>query len=324
MVTMRPRYRRAEIAPPMRFQERDGELLSAIYRYDGVLAKRQVKELFWPNASWRAMEMRLSLLYHQGYLDWPGLDAWRTNDIPEPICWLGWKGALWIAGRLGVDVAISGVPSEAHLHRLENTLHTQGVRWVREPRWSQLAHDVTIVDIRRAVEEAVRTVSTLTLETWVAEGIFRTRTDVVEYVARGGKKRKGVRPDGYFVLLDERRRKQGLPARARFLLEVDMATHDIGSFADEKVLAGRAYVRSQAYGVRFGDNSGRWLVVTTTDIRRDNLMHQTHQVVGTDTQMFLFTTLGQVMQANILTAPIWWQAGSETPMPLFAEKNGQM
>lgn len=85
---MRPHYSRASSPPPLRFQSRDGALLSAIYDRDGVIAKRQLKDMFWPGASTRAMEMRLSLLYHQGYLDWPSLEQRRTRPISEPICWL--------------------------------------------------------------------------------------------------------------------------------------------------------------------------------------------------------------------------------------------
>ena len=48
-----------ENAPAMRLQVRDEYLLGAIYEYGGVVAKRQLKEIFWPDKSWRAMEKRL-------------------------------------------------------------------------------------------------------------------------------------------------------------------------------------------------------------------------------------------------------------------------
>src|SRR5688572_479726 len=76
----------------MRFQPRDGALLQALCSYDGVLARRHLKQLFWAQASVRAMEMRLSLLHRQGYVDWPSPEQRRLYAIPEPICWLGWKG----------------------------------------------------------------------------------------------------------------------------------------------------------------------------------------------------------------------------------------
>ena len=99
-----------------------------------------------------------------------------------------------------------------------------------------------------------------------------------QFINREGisqKRCKGVCPDGYFVIVDEERKAQGKPCRARFLLELDMATHDNPSFGIEKAAAGAAYIHHPSYKVRFGSNSGRWLVVTTGDVRMKNLMHQT-------------------------------------------------
>lgn len=207
---MRPRYMRAAVPPPMYFQERDGEIVTALSRYDGVLAKRHLRSLFWPGASWRAMEMRLSLLYHQGYLDWPNAEQWRTKPIPEPMCWLGWKGALWLAGRSGIDVQPPRAVNESQLRLLNNRLREQGWRWLREPRWNQLRHDLTVVDVRLAIERAVGGLPYLTLEDWVLESEFRAVPDEVEYTVTLGNgkrlhKKRGVIPDGYFVLVDHYR-----------------------------------------------------------------------------------------------------------------------
>jgi hypothetical protein len=46
----------------LRFQPRDEEILNMIYEYGGVVAKRQLKEVFWPNKTDRAMEKRLAKL----------------------------------------------------------------------------------------------------------------------------------------------------------------------------------------------------------------------------------------------------------------------
>lgn len=306
----RPRYTRAEIPPALWFQERDGKILAALYRYDGMLARRHIKALFWSKASVRAMEMRLSLLYHQGYLDWPNREQRSTKPIPEPMCWLGWKGALCVASQQGLAVEYPKTINETQLRRLEKELRTRGLRWLREPRWSQLAHDIAVTDVRMAVEQAVSGLPNLTLEKWVGESAFRTVTDVVEFVVTvhsGTPKRKkrGVIPDGYFVILDTYRQRQGMPARARFLLEMDMGTHDTGSFFEEKILAGLAYLQSPAYKTRFGGNTGRWLVVTTSKARLTHLMRQAANVRA-DT--FWFTTLGEVTATNPVTAPIWRQA----------------
>lgn len=324
MSTQRPKYRRAPTPPAMRFQARDGQLLQTIYDFDGVVAKRQLKTLFWPDKSVRAMEKRLSLLYHNGYLDWPGIGQWRSQPIPEPVCWLGWKGIIWLAGRRGIAIEPPQTLSESRLRRLERVLREEGVRWVREPRWSQLPHDLSINDVRIRLTGAVEALSGLTLERWVTEGAFAANMDVVAYTVEGrdGRARprkRGVRPDGYFVLRDEQRVMQSQPARARFLLEVDNATHDLPSFGREKVLPGIAYLKDPAYRQRFGATSGRWLVVTLgTERRMLNLLHKAQAVVGDAAALFYFTTRSQLDAHNPLTAPIWHQAGSEQPFALVS------
>jgi hypothetical protein len=319
----RPRYTRAVSPPPLHFQPRDGELLHAIYERDGVLAKRQIKDLFWPQATQRAMEMRLSLLYHQGYLDWPTLEQWQTKPVTEPVCWLGWRGILWLADEHGWPIEPPRHSSENQLRRLAHNLHEGGLRWVREPRWSQLAHDLAIVDVRLAVERAVSITSGIRMEKWVNEGEFLIAPDIIEYQVSNGAGRsqpakRQVRPDGYFALVDETRLKRNLPARARFLLEVDWGTHDLGSFAREKLGAGMAYLRSDAYRVRFGDNAGRWLIVTKAEQRLDHLRQQAERVDSTSAGTFLFTTLERVKSSNILADPIWQPAGSSGRLSLLA------
>src|SRR5258706_9748311 len=102
-----PRFSRAENPPGIRFQLRDEDILEAIYGYGGVLAKRQLKEMFWPDKSWRAMEKRLSKLYHNGYLNWPNQEQWRRGANP-PTVWLVHRGgALPLGGGGG---AASGPP----------------------------------------------------------------------------------------------------------------------------------------------------------------------------------------------------------------------
>jgi hypothetical protein len=314
---------RANGTRALRFQERDGTILKDIHRYDGVLAKRHLKVMFWPTASSRAMEKRLSLLYHNGYLEWPTRDQRRSEPIPEPIVWLGWRGAMWVAASYAVEVEPPKNDGENQLRSFAMELRKRGFHWQREPRWSQLKHDLAVVDVRMSVEQTVNGLQDLTLEEWVSEHAFRLHMDVVECKVRraDGKvipKNKGVRPDGYFVLVDEKRQSQGRPARARFLFEMDMVTHDPDSFIEEKAIAGAAYIKSAAYQARFGANAGRWLVVTTGERRMRNLMRQTHQALGNGASVFLFTLLEAVKSENMLTSPIWHEAGREQPLALIS------
>ena len=303
----------------MRFQERDGAIISAIYNLDGVLARRHLKHMFWPNATLRAVQKRLAKLINDGYLARPTPHQRKTQPIPEPVYFLGWRGILWIASQNNAMVSPPSNQGENQMRKLAKMLRDQGVRWVREPRWIQLAHDLAVVDFRLAVEYAIQQVPTLCLEEWIHEGAFRSDWDTVECQITGtdGKvKRVSKRMflDGFFSILDEQRL-----ARARFLLELDNATHPNNRFGREKVVPGLAYIKSLAFKARFGDNTGRWLIVTTGTIRMRNLIRQTQKVVGAGgANIFLFTTFDQLGTGNILTEPIWWQTGKEEPVPLFA------
>jgi hypothetical protein len=134
---------------------------------------------------------------------------------------------------------------------------------------------------------------------------------------RVGWRKKRVYPDSYFSL---HRLVQGTQTRARFLLELDNASHPNERFGREKILPGLAYLKSSQYSARFGDNSGRWLVVTTGKIRMRNLMRQTLQMAGTGSRVFLFATLDQIGTCDILTRPVWWRVGCSKPIPLLAEE----
>ena len=206
---------------------------------------------------------------------------------------------------------------------METLLRKQGFHWMREPRWIQLEHDLAVVDLRLHLQKSLLDHSSLTLSEWLHEGVFRSQTDVMEYEVEGNggtrRVKKGVCPDAYFVIDDEQRKKTGQPYRARFLLELDNATHDNPSFGLEKALPGAAYIGSSAYKQRFGHNTGRWLIVTTAGERRmENLMHQTEEKVGRRAELFYFTTFDQVKACNLITAEIWLQGGTRKPSSLIA------
>ena len=308
----------------IRFQERDGALLQAIYDNDGLLTRRHIRKWFWNNKTIRPMERRLSKLHHAEYINWPSELQRKTKPIPEPICWLGWKGILYIAGKSGFEIEPPTRVNENQLRSLQERLRKIGIRWTREPRWQQLEHDIEVIDFRYAVERSVCEITNLTLEDWIPEGVFRSNMDKVDFqiINREGnaqKRSKGVCPDGYFVIVDEERKAQGKPYRARFLLELDMATHDNPSFGIEKAAAGAAYIHHPSYKVRFGSDSGRWLVVTTGEVRMKNLMRQTLQNTKADNDLFLFSTFDRVMQHNLFNTPIWFKCGEVEGSYLISE-----
>lgn len=305
----------------MRFQKRDAAILETIYSFDGLIARRQIKEIYWPTSSDQSMEKRLSKLFHNGYINWPSEEHRKYRAIPEPIIWVGWKGALILAQQRGITIQEPKGSNENQLRLLENKLRDHGIRWLREPKWNQIQHDLKINDIHLAVEKSVKAYLYFKIEGWVLESSFRTNTDVIyfDYKAGDGKvkrKKKGICPDGLFVILDKEKYQKSLPYKAWFLLEIDMATHDNPRFGIEKVAAGIAYIKSEKYKKRFGVNAGRWLIITTSDIRMKNLMRQTRIQAGDLSHLFYFSTFDKVVTNNMLDSQIWWQVGYEGPRAL--------
>lgn len=301
----------------MRFQLRDDEILKMIHENLGVVARRQLKRLYWPDKSNRSMEIRLSKLCQAGYICWPSSDQYKNNPIPEPICWLGWKGILHLAGLLGVIIPKPTGSNENQLRVLQKNLYDQGVNWVREPRWSLLRHDLAVIDFKLNVMDEIIKRPGLMLENWKYETEFRSDPDLVLFTLRDRngdlrQLKKKVLPDAYFEIQDLERRNRGEADRARFLLEIDMSTHDNPSFGREKVAPGVAYIKSPAYKSRFGYNNGRWLVVTNGGrVRLRNLMNQTRENAREDSGLFFFTSLTDIENSFPLTSPIWQHVGND-------------
>lgn len=306
----------------LRFQTRDGQILQTIQNMGGVMAKRQLKALFWQGNSQRAMEKRLAKLKAFFYIDWPNLEQRRVNPNPEPVIWLDWRGACFLASLSGIKVELPKKMNETGKRTLQKSLKDNSFNWLREPRWSQLYHDLTVIDIRLTFQHYCNQAELILLEEWVNESEFRSQMDVIEikYKTRSGKagiKKKGICPDGMMVVVDEKRRRLNQPYRARFLLEVDMATHANLNFGWEKSVAGAAYIKSKAYRDRFGNNSGRWLVITTGETRMKNLMKQTRKMVDKDSDLFLFTTFQDFFSGNPLQEKIWSKCGLDVKVDLF-------
>jgi len=310
----------------VRFQQRDGDILQTIYENDGVMAKRHLKNKFWPDKSSRSMEQRLSKLFKAGYLLWPNREHYKIYPIPEPICWFGWRGIDYLAAKNGIRIERPKSNNENQLREFQKELRKQGIRWVREPRWSLLRHDLAVNDFRFAIEKAVGEIKTLSMEKWVQESKFRSKMDAVAYKIKykNGKfksMKKGICPDSYFEIVDEKLRSTGELYRARFLLELDMSTHDNLRFGREKAIPGVAYIKSKEFKTRFGYNNGYWLIVTNGGHRRlRNLMRQTEEKTGDHAKLFFFTSLDNLGRGNILTSPIWQQVDRQDPNPLFEGK----
>jgi hypothetical protein len=293
-MTRLPHYQRAEEPPPMVFTPRDREVLEAIYQCEGVLADYQLARLFFH--SMRRMKARMSLLYHNGYVD--RFTRQQRNSYSFMAYFLGEQGVDYLASMRGI------LPDELNAR-------------ARDERTSLIRHDVRLNDVRIAVMEAVEGLAGASLVEWVNSRMFWKDSDQIEYTDRRGKQRmRLLRPDGYFhVQLGERRHR-------RMLLELDMRTEHNKRFVDEKVLPGIAYIESDSYRERFGVNAGNWLVVTTGEQRVEHMVRQAEAIedekLRRQAKTFYYTTFeAATAPGAFFTKPIWRQVGGETPTALL-------
>jgi hypothetical protein len=222
-----PRYQRASNPPPMRFTERDRQILEAIHAYDGLLSFSQIQRKFFSCES--QAERRLMLLYQHQYVNRPNYEERRR--MPEMVYWLDRRGAELVA-------SLSGSA-------------WQDFTWRKEPRWFQVEHDLAVNDFRLNLEESCQANLDVSLESWIPESEFWAHPDQVTYPFGERQIKRNIRPDGFFILTTGSH-------RIRYLLEIDRSTEDNPRFLREKILPGLAYIRSKVYEERFGHRSGRW------------------------------------------------------------------
>ena len=98
------KYSRAKNPPPVKITERDIMIFAFIHDFGGIAAFRHLYERFWPGKTPRLAEKRISMLFHNEYLEWPDEEKRNTKAIPEAIYWLGWRGALSLAESRGIYV----------------------------------------------------------------------------------------------------------------------------------------------------------------------------------------------------------------------------
>jgi hypothetical protein len=311
----------------MIFQKRDLEICMAIYRYGGMLPLRLILSMFWPDAKTpRAAQKRIAKLAENEYLNRPTKFQWRTKPIPEAFCTNGWRGILKVAEHQGVVVPSPKNSGENQMRELEKALRKKGIRWVRQPKWHQLLHDIQAIDFRIAVEKSVEGIPSMFLDAWINEGEFRAHGDEIEYTLKGpgglGRRaKKKVIPDGYFALGYRFLDQDGVVRRSkdRFLLEIDGGTHHLERFGHEKVVPGFEYViNSPEYKNRFGHNSGLWLVVTTGEQRMKHLKEKTEELLRGNAIVFLFSYFKKLEKTNLLLDAVWWQGGRKRePRPMI-------
>ncbi|HET6443927.1 MAG TPA: replication-relaxation family protein [candidate division Zixibacteria bacterium] len=288
-IRQRPYIRKTK-PPTFRLTRRDRHILETIHAFDGILSLKQIERLYFSGSRGTWPRERLRGLFHNGYLNMP--DPANIHRVPlgETIYFLGEKGAAFVAGLRGEVL--------------------RNFPWRRQPRWSLISHDLAVNNFRIDVIDATQASHFLSLHHWTPESEFWAYPDKVEYrTASGTTRKRRVIPDGLFTIRRPDAVRPGVTEELAFLLEIDMGTEDNPRFAREKVRPGVAYLKSQAYKKRFGIDYGRWLVVTTSQKRLENMAAQAERAGGSE--LFYFITFDSVSAETTLTQPIWRLVGSE-------------
>jgi hypothetical protein len=264
--------------------KRDKRILEAIHTYDGMLSFSQILRRFFTGKS--QTERRMMLLYQNRYVNRPNRE--KRRRVPEMVYWLDKKGAEVVASLTGTPVG--------------------DFKWRKKPRWFQVEHDLAVTDFRLDIQDACQATSDVTMLDWVPQSEFWAYPDKVAYTYSGRNLSRKIRPDGYFMLSVKKH-------RLRYLLEIDRSTEDHPRIHREKILPGLAYIDSVDYEKRFGRRSGRWLVVTTSERRMNNMLSQarTAETRG----LFYFTTFYQVGVDTVLFSPIWRREDRDDAVPLL-------
>lgn len=287
-----PHYERTSDEPPkMVFTPRDKQILTAIHEFEGILSDHQIQRLFFE--SQRRMKARMSLLYHNGYVD--RFTRQQQNAYGFMAYFLDEQGIDYLCNQRGIE------PGELNPRR-------------RVERQSLIRHDVILNDVRIALVEALAKHPQAELMEWVSARTFARDYDTITYPdGRGQRKKRNMIPDGYCHIKSGER-------HSHLLLEVDLRTETNRRFVEEKVRPGIYYLASEEYQRRFGTDRGRWLVVTTGERRLENMKRQA-EAVGEAARVFFYTTLEEAMRPGaFFTEPIWRRPTFATPIALWSEK----
>jgi hypothetical protein len=291
-------YLRPKDPEPVRLTRRDEQIFEMIHTFDGLLSLRQIDQLFFAGNGRTQPRARMRSLFHNGYVNMPDVNQHRRYVPQGETCYfLDKKGAEIVAALHGEELA--------------------QFRWRDAPRWSLIAHDLKVNDFRLAVMQACAQDEELSLYEWIPEGDFLVEPERVTFQTTSGHTRtRQFRPDGFFRVRRPSLRYPGKFEDFAFLLEVDMGTEDNPRFVREKVRPGISYLKSEAYQERFGVRYGRWLVVVNGgEMRLRNMKEHTERAGGSG--FFYFTTFDKVAPLSVITEPIWFLAGEDSPRPII-------
>ncbi len=275
----------------MVLQPRDIALLSDIYAH-GSMLRGQIQALHFGSVP-RA-NARLRQLHDAGFLKRAQLSLPSAMDVSTGCQYaylLGPGGIPIVAGVLGLD------PDDVRAQ-------------LRRGTPGYLLHTIEIVTFRLALEAAARASDSVVLERFCPERLCRHAYEVRERSLTKGNpetrwRREICKPDAVFITAR-------VGVRNGFTVEIDLGHTSASEFTLKLGIHSR-YAASGLFSGRYGTEFAGTLIVTTSEIRRDNLAAI---AVKQPSQIFRLTTFGDIRRHGAF-GPVWHSPGMTHPQCLL-------
>jgi hypothetical protein len=274
---------RPDIASPMIFQQRDVEILKAVYQHR-FLSSSHLKRMLFGCTS-RA-NTRLRKLWENGFLE--------RHHI-RPLVFHGSSEAIYSLGKEGIDIIAQALDTDRSVIVRARDKNEQ-----LNPLF--IDHLLEVNDFSLNFISLVEEHPDLRPERWVNE---RDAQDEYQSYENGRTVTRWFKPDGYGRYLY----KDKLYS---FFLELDRSTETNVKFED-KLRSYLEYQRSGSYQRKFGVKFFKVLTVTTTPRRMRNLKNVA-DALGSD--LFWFTTSDNIRQRRMFQ-PVWMRACNEGSLSLL-------
>jgi|CXWL01.1.fsa_nt_gi hypothetical protein len=287
-----PRYKRADQPPRMLLTPRDQDIIRWVYELR-FATQEQIQQLLFTPSTASSCKRRLTLLYHNGYLDRRLLPLRSRFGANRAAYCLDKKGKDLLDAQTGSGLASIGwrsVDNDRELYFLEHLLATNDVRICATIAATEAGFDLAWTDERALKSSTMRDLVTdpKNLQTKLA-----------------------VIPDGYFQLATA-------TSPLGFAVELDRGTVEEKPFKT-KVRALGEWKTTGAYHSRFGTDSLRVLFVVAPnnrDARRLSRIKSWTEAEGGQ-NLFWFAELTDLSPRSIFSVPIWQVAGRTGHYALF-------
>lgn len=286
-----PRYKRAEKPPRMLLTPRDIEIVRWVYQLR-FATQEQIQQLLFTPSTASSCKRRLTLLYHNSYLDRRLLPLRTRHGANRAAYCLDRKGRDLLDHLAGSGDSVDWRPvdNDRELYFLEHLLSTNQVR---------------ICATIGALAEGFELV-------WIDErSLKRTAMRDVVKDPRNPHSNLAVIPDGYFSLNSD-------PTPIGFAVELDRGTVEEKPFK-AKVRALGEWKSTGAYRRRFGTDSLRVLFVVAPNVRDPRRLERIKAWTEAEggRSLFWFADLSHLQGPTFFSDSVWQVASRSERHALF-------